>query len=887
MTVSTESGATPEHARLADDENKERGWRRWGPYVSERQWGTVREDFSAEGDAWSYFPYEMAMSRAYRWGEDGIGGVCDRDQRLCLAVALWNGRDPFLKERLFGLNNAEGIHGEDVKELYWYLDSTPTHSDMRMLYKYPQAAFPYELLRDENNRRGLGEREFELVDTGVFDEKRYFDVYIEYAKADKADILMRLTACNRGPDAAELYLLPQIWFRNVWSWRQGAERPNLSRAEDGSIAVTHPKLPPHRLYCEGAPRLIFCDNDTNAARLYGAPPKGYSKNAFHDFVVGGREDAINPVGIGTKAAALYHRRLEAGESMTLRLRLTPGANPTPLADFDAVFTKRRNKADQFYEVVHGAVRDPDARRVQRQAYAGLMWSKQFYYFDVADWLDGDPGHPPPPPPPERRKRRNSEWRNLNNADIVSMPDKWEYPWYAAWDLGFHSVALAEIDPDFAKRQLLLLGRVWYLHPNGQIPAYEWNFSDVNPPVHAWATWRVFEIDRAAHSGRGDLGFLERVFHKLMLNFTWWVNRKDADGRNIFQGGFLGLDNIGVFDRSKPAPDGATLAQADATAWMAMYALNLLRIALELARHNPAYQDIATKFFEHFLGIAEAMTNMGEAGMGLWDSRDEFFYDMLNPSDGAPTPLKIRSLVGLIPLFAVEILEPALIETAPEFALRLGWVVKYRPRLAALVAHGDIPGVGQRRLLALLQPEPLKAVLRWMLDETEFLSDYGVRSLSRRHLVEPYVFRHDGHDVAVRYSSGESDSRLFGGNSNWRGPIWLPVNFLIIESMRRFHSYYGDQVRVECPTGSGRWLTLDRVADELTRRIARMFLRGADGRRPLYGEARAGVIAADAEADPLFYEYFDGDTGRGLGASHQTGWTALVAVLLSKLADGGG
>ncbi len=877
--VGPSPAASPEHARLAEDAGKERGWRRWGPYLSERQWGTVREDYSADGDAWRYFPHDMARSRAYRWGEDGIAGVSDCDQRLCLALALWNGRDPFLKERLFGLANAEGNHGEDVKELYWYLDSTPTHSYMRMLYKYPQTEFPYALLVEENRRRGLSDTEFEIVDTGVFEGGRYFDVVVEYAKAGKADLLMRVTARNRAPEDADLHLLPQLWFRNVWSWAPNSERPGLSVAGDGSIAVRHAKLPPHRLYCDGSPGLLFCDNDTNAARLYGAKLKGYSKDAFHDYVVDGREDAVNPARTGTKAAAHYRARVPASGAMTLRLRLAADAHPAPFDDFEAVVAARRQEADAFYAIVQAGVDDPDARLVQRQAYAGLLWSKQFYHFDVSNWLDGDPGQPPPPP--ERRHGRNREWRHLNNADVISMPDKWEYPWYAAWDLGFHCVALAHVDPDFAKRQLLLLGRVWYMHPNGQIPAYEWNFSDVNPPIHAWATWRVYDLDRKANGGHGDLAFLERVFHKLMLNFTWWVNRKDADGRNIFQGGFLGLDNIGAFDRSKPAPAGAQISQSDATAWMAMYCLDLMRIALELSLHNPVYQDVATKFFEHFLHIAEAMTNMGEAGAGLWDAEDQFFYDMLSPPEGPPTPLKVRSMVGLIPLFAVELLEPALLDKVPDFALRLGWLSKYLPKLATLVCHWDTPGVGRRRLLALLRPDRLKAVLRRMLDETEFLSDFGVRALSRIHCSHPYTIHQDGRDFTVRYAPAESDNRLFGGNSNWRGPVWMPVNFLIIDALKRLHDYYGESLRVECPTGSGSFLTLDGVARELQQRLARIFLKGRDGRRPLFGAE--GLLGDPRFADdPLFYEYFDGDTGRGAGASHQTGWTALIAVLMSSL-----
>ncbi|MEO5375002.1 MAG: glucosidase [Alphaproteobacteria bacterium] len=879
------SDPSPEHARLADDIGKERGWRRWGPYLSERQWGTVREDYSTNGDAWHYVDHDQARSRAYRWGEDGIAGVSDRDQRLCLSLALWNGRDPILKERLFGLTNDEGNHGEDVKEVYYYLDSTPTHSYMRMLYKYPQAEFPYALLVEENRRRGRQDPEFELVDTGVFDNNRYFDVFVEYAKAGKADLLMVVTAHNRGPEAADLHVLPQVWFRNVWSWEPNAERPGLSVADDGGLAVRHPRLPPHRLYCDGNPHFLFCDNDTNVRRLYSMDADGYFKDAFHEYVIDGNPAAVNPARTGTKAAAYYRTRVTAGGMVRLRLRLAPDAVAAPFDDFEAIVAARREEADRFYAVVLDGVTAPDARLVQRQAFAGMLWSKQFYCYDVTEWLNGEPGLVPPLP--ERRHGRNSKWHHLNNADVMSMPDKWEYPWYAAWDLAFNCVALAHVDPDFAKQQLLLLGRAWYSHPNGQIPAYEWNFGDVNPPVHAWATWRVFEIDRAANGGsgvdgRGDLGFLERVFHQLVINFTWWVNRKDREDRNIFQGGFLGLDNIGVFDRSSPLPTGGFISQSDGTAWMAMYCLNLMRIALELAQYNPSYQDLGTKFFEHFLRIAEAMTNMGDQGIGLWDEEDQFYYDVLHPGEGQPVSLKVRSMVGLIPLFAVEILEQDLLAKLPDFGRHLGWLMECLPKLAALVSHWHVPGVGERHLLSLLRRHRMKAVLRRMLDETEFLSNYGVRALSRHYQDHPYAFSCCGHDLRVAYVPGESDSGLFGGNSNWRGPIWMPLNFLIIESLRQFHNYYGDNFKVECPTGSGVEMTLNQVADELSRRLTRIFLRGPDGRRPVFGDNEKFQHDPLFRDYPLFHEYFHGDTGRGVGASHQTGWTGLIAVLLSPL-----
>jgi len=852
-------------------------WKAWGPYLSERQWGTVREDYSPHGNAWDYFPHDHARSRAYRWGEDGIAGFSDNEQRLCLSLAMWNGRDPILKERLFGLTNGEGNHGEDVKEIYYYLDATPAHSYLRMLYKYPQRTFPYGELAEENRRRGIGAPEYELVDTGIFDDDRYFDVFVEYAQAAVDDILMRVTVHNRAPEPAEIHLLPQIWFRNTWSWKNGDSRPEL--ALDGDhLGIAHPTRGHFRLYAEGAPTWLFCDNETNVTRLYGVPAaERYFKDGINDRVVDGRESAVNPAERGTKSAAWFRRTIPAGGSTELRLRLTKGELERPFAEFDALITGRIDEADEFYAGIQRDVSDEEARNVQRQAFAGMIWSKQFYYYDVPEWIRGDEAQPPPPA--GRRHGRNWEWGHLNNADIISMPDKWEYPWYAAWDLAFHTLPLAIVDPDFAKEQLVLLTREWYMHPNGQIPAYEWAFGDVNPPVHAWATWRVYQIDRNRRGGRGDLEFLERVFHKLMLNFTWWVNRKDAEGRNVFQGGFLGLDNIGVFDRSAQLPTGGHIDQADGTSWMAMYALNLMRIALELAQHNRVYEDIATKFFEHFLHIAEAMNNLGEAGIGLWDDTDKFFYDVLHLPHGEKVPLKIRSMVGLIPLYAVETLEPELLESVPEFARRLEWFLSYRPDLANLVSHWDQPGRGKRRLLSLLRGHRMKKLLTRMLDETEFLSEYGIRAISKVHEREPYVFRVNGTDMTVRYLPAESDTGVFGGNSNWRGPIWFPVNYLIIESLQKFHHYYGDDFKLECPTGSGNFMTINEIADELARRLSRIFLPDEQGRRPVYAHHPKMQQDPHFRDYVLFYEYFHGDSGRGVGASHQTGWTGLVAKLL--------
>jgi hypothetical protein len=873
---------THEEKRLREAREAKAPWKLWGPYLSERQWGTVREDYSPHGTAWEYLSHDHARSRAYRWGEDGIAGVSDELQRLCLSLAVWNGRDPILKERMFGLTNSEGNHGEDVKELYYYLDATPTHSYLKMLYKYPQREFPYAWLAEENRRRGGYDPEFELLDTGVFDDNRYWDVFIEYGKASPHDILMQITVANRGPEAAEIHVLPQLFFRNTWSWGYDALKPSM-RAEGHHVFMHHAELGEYEFYVEGIPRFLFCDNETNMRRLFGQPQHGYPKDAIHECVVHGDGAAVNPERAGTKVAAHCIVKVEAGQEGIVRVRLCAGGSNDPFSDFDEIMKDCRAEADQFYKELQHDVSDDESRMVQRQALAGMIWSKQFFYYDIPQWLKGDPAGPPPPH--DRKRGRNFEWAHLNNADVISMPDKWEYPWYAAWDLAFHTLSLAVVDTDFAKDQLVLMTREWYMHPNGQLPAYEWAFGDVNPPVHAWATWRVFQMDRKRRRDEragdpGDLAFLERVFHKLMLNFTWWVNRKDAAGRNIFQGGFLGLDNIGVFDRSAPLPTGGYINQSDGTSWMAMYSLNLMRIALELAQHNHVYEDIATKFFEHFLNIAEAMTKMGgEEGCGLWDEQDGFYYDVLNMPDGQTIPLKIRSMVGLIPLFAVETLEPDLLDRVPDFKLRLAWYLNYRPEVAALVSRWQEARSGERHLLSLLRGSRMKKLLRRMLDETEFLSDYGVRAISRIHKDQPYTFRWGNQSMTVEYQPGESTSGMFGGNSNWRGPIWFPVNYLIIESLQKFHHYYGDDFRVECPTGSGKYMSIDEVATELGARLRRVFLRDGAGHRPLFGQYEKMQKDPHFRDYLLFYEYFHGDTGRGVGANHQTGWTGLIAKLI--------
>ncbi|HEU4369529.1 MAG TPA: glucosidase [Methylomirabilota bacterium] len=872
---------TAEERRLEDTRARTAHWRRWGPYLAERQWGTVREDYSPHGTAWDSFPHDHARSRAYRWGEDGLAGISDNHGRLCFALALWNGRDPILKERLFGLTGSEGNHGEDVKEYYFYLDCTPTHSYMRALYKYPQAAFPYAALAEENRRRDRRAPEFELLDTGVFDDDRYFDVTVEYAKAGPDDILVRVSVANRGPEPAELHLLPTLWFRNTWSWEPGAARPRL-RALPGeaTIEAEHAELGRRRLHCEGDPALLFTDNESNAGRLWGAPNASpYVKDGINDCLVEGRKEAVNPDGAGTKAAAHYRLVVPAGGTATVRLRLTDAPAPGGAfgREFEAVFARRLREADEFFATVIPATLSADARSVMRQAFAGLLWSKQFFHYDVRRWLEGDPAGPPPPA--DRRGGRNREWQHLYNDDVISMPDKWEYPWYAAWDLAFHVIPLALVDPEFAKGQLVLFLREWYMHPNGQIPAYEWAFGDVNPPVHAWAALRVYRIERKRH-GRGDRDFLQRVFHKLLLNFTWWVNRKDAEGKNVFQGGFLGLDNIGVFDRSAPLPTGGHIEQSDGTAWMGMYCLNMLAIALELAREDPSYEDVASKFFEHFVYIAHAMDDLGHEGLSLWDEADGFYYDVLH-ADGRHWPLKVRSMVGLVPLFAVETLEPEVIDALPGFKRRLQWFVDNRPELREHVQEVVRPGGGTRRLLSIVSREQLPRVLRFMLDEGEFLSPHGIRAVSRHHAEHPYVLSLGAAEHRVDYEPAESSSGLFGGNSNWRGPVWFPVNYLLIESLQKFHHFHGDALTVPFPTGADRRLDLWQVAAELSRRLTRIFLRDAGGRRPVYGGTEKFQRDPHWRDLVLFYEYFHGDNGAGIGASHQTGWTGLVAKLLQQ------
>ncbi|HMC77754.1 MAG TPA: hypothetical protein VKH34_11495 [Vicinamibacterales bacterium] len=874
---------TAEAGRLRDAADRRAHWKRWGPYLSDRAWGTVREDYSADGDAWQYFPHEHARSRAYRWNEDGLLGISDRHQFICFALALWNGRDPILKERLFGLTGPQGNHGEDVKEYYFYLESTPTHSYLKALYKYPQAAFPYAQLIDENARRGRDQPEFELLDTGVFDGDRYFDVFVEYAKASVEDIAIRITVENRGPEAAAIDVLPTIWFRNRWSWRPDPPRPSLSRGDAPSgfstVVLDEAKYGRRYLHCDGEPELLFTNNETNSERLFQTPnAEPFVKDGIDEYVVHGRAGAVNPSQTGTKCAARYHATIPAGGRAVFHLRLTDALIAAPFAPpFAQVFDDRIAEADEFYATVLPPTLSDDGRTVMRQAFAGLLWSKQYYHYVVREWLDGDPGQPPPPI--ERREGRNHEWRHLHNADVISMPDKWEYPWYAAWDLAFHCIPLALVDPEFAKAQLVLLVREWYQHPNGQLPAYEWNFGDVNPPVHAWAALRVFRIDRRL-TGRGDRLFLERVFHKLLLNFTWWVNRKDAEGNNIFEGGFLGLDNIGVFDRSKPLPGGAHLEQSDGTSWMAMYTLNMLAIAMELANEDPAYEDIASKFWEHFLTIAHAMSDRGDATLCLWNEGDGFFYDVLHTRDGRRIPLKVRSLVGLIPLFAVETMEPATLDRMPDFRRRMDWFLANRRDLTNNVASMEAPGESQRLLLSIVDAGQLRKILATMLDEREFLSPFGIRALSRAHRDQPYVFPLDGQEFSVDYEPAESTNALFGGNSNWRGPIWFPANYLLIESLQKYHYYFGDDFKVECPTGSGQMLNLWEVATEISRRLSSIFLK-RDGRRPVYGGIERFQCDPHWRDLVLFHEYFHGDTGQGLGASHQTGWTAVVAKLLQQ------
>jgi hypothetical protein len=908
-----ETTMNAEEKRLEESCNRQVHWKRWGPYLSERQWGTVREDYSPGGTAWDFFPHDHARSRAYRWGEDGIAGISDRHQLVCFGLAMWNGRDPILKERLFGLTGNEGNHGEDVKEYYFYLDSTPTHSYMKHLYKYPHAEFPYRTLAEESKHRNRADLEYELLDTGVFNENRYFDVFTEYAKSSSEDILIKITVANRGPVEADLSLLPTIWFRNTWSWGHDNYRPKLSALDDLSIPKEY-GIPgsavievDHRMYgkrwllCEGEPELLFTENETNNKRLFSSENKSaYVKDGINDYVVLGDSTAVNPAKTGTKAAALYRLRVAPGATSTIRLRLSDqqpevirksAPRLVPLESpkeeffgngFEEVFNARRREADEFYSSRVPKGLSEDTRNVQRQAFAGLLWSKQYYHFDVRTWLEGDPAGPPPPE--SRKNGRNHEWSNLYNADIISMPDKWEYPWYAAWDLAFHCIPLAQVDPDFAKEQLNLLLREWYMHPNGQLPAYEWAFGDVNPPVHAWAVWRVYKIEKRTR-GKADRAFLEGAFHKLLLNFTWWVNRKDAEGMNIFQGGFLGLDNIGIFDRSAPLPTGGHLEQSDGTSWMGMYCLNMLAIALELARENNAYDGVASKFFEHFVHIAHAMNDRGGEGIELWDKQDGFYYDVLHLPNDERHYLKVRSLVGLIPLLAVETLEQDIVDRLPGFKRRMQWFIDNHPDVPEHIETSHDNGKGVRRLLSLVNRSQLESVLGYLLSESEFLSPFGIRAISKFHKENPYVLHVNGSEHRVDYEPAESSTGLFGGNSNWRGPVWFPINFLLLEALQKFHHFFGDDLQVELPTGSGKKATLWEAAEEISRRLTKIFVRSDDGTRPVYG----GL--AKFQQDPhwrdliCFHEYFHGDNGAGIGASHQTGWTALVAKLIEQSGEG--
>ena len=876
-----------EQKRLAQDAAGDADWKNWGPYLSERAWGTVREDYSEHGTAWDAVPHDHARSRAYRWNEDGLAGISDRRQYLAFSVALWNGEDPILKERLFGLSGPEGNHGEDVKEAYYYLDATPTHSYMAMLYKYPQSGFPYSDLVTENAKRGRSDSEYELIDTGVFDEDRYFDVNVSYAKAGETDILIQIDVANRGPDAASCWVLPTLWFRNTWSWgyEEGpmgdvSERPEMTAHDEGEPTITarHPVLGRYHLYAPEAEELIFTENETNGDRLFGWPLETpYVKDSFHRYLVGSELDAVNPARRGTKAAAVHQLDIEPGDTTTVRLRLSSTTHDDPFGDFDEIRSLRIDEADKFYNAVLNPTLDDEARTVQRQALAGMVWSKQMYYYDVRQWLDGDPSGPKPPE--SRRWGRNRDWEHLNNFDIISMPDAWEYPWFAAWDLAFHTVPLALIDPEFAKRQLRLMTREWYMHPNGQIPAYEWAFGDVNPPVHAWATRRVFEVEEQ-QTGTRDTTFLKAVFHKLLLNFTWWVNMKDADGNNVFQGGFLGLDNISVFDRSAALPTGGHIDQSDGTAWMGFFTLEMLKIALELSKDDPVYQDLATKFFEHFLAIAAALADI-EGGHGLWDPDDGFYYDVLHLPDGSTTQLKVRSLVGLMPLLAVDISEGDRVDGLTEFVGRTRWFLENRPELRHHLAVEEDPGAAGRYLISVLSKDRVISLLGYMLDEDEFLSPYGIRSLSKVHEKHPYKLSFDDDTFQIDYEPAESRAGLFGGNSNWRGPVWFPINFLLIEALREIHGYYGDDLRVEMPTGSGVMMNLGQVADDLSRRLIRLFVPDASGRRPTHGDVDRYRDDPNWRDLVLFYEYFDGDTGAGLGAAHQTGWTGLVATLLQE------
>lgn len=914
MTTST-SSLTPEQQRLQEHQTGQANWKKWGPYLSERQWGTVREDYSANGNAWDFFSHEHARSRTYRWGEDGLLGICDDRQLLCFGLSMWNTRDPILKERFFGLTGNEGNHGEDVKEYYFYLDSTPTHSYMKALYKYPQAEYPYAQLKAQGWAHGREAPEFELMDTGIFEGDRYFDVQVEYAKADAEDLLMQITVTNRGPQTAELHLLPTLWFRNTWAWDSESPKPNLKASlTSGDISIietSHPDLGKQWFYCQptdtrwhdlepagqwvdssgdqaGIPGLLFTENETNKEKLFGVEnPSPYVKDAFHRYVVDGEKSAVNPDQTGTKSAVHYPLKIAPGETQQVRLRLAdnPMLNDPLGSQFEETFNTRQQEADKFYHQLSPFIASEDLSNVQRQAFAGMMWGKQYYLYDVSTWLKGDPATIAPPT--ERRRGRNKHWHHLDSQDVLSMPDTWEYPWFAAWDTAFHCIPLAMIDAEFAKQQLDVMTREWYMHPNGQLPAYEWAFGDVNPPVHAWATWRVYKIEKKM-TGKSDRLFLERIFQKLLLNFTWWVNRKDTEGNNVFEGGFLGLDNIGVFDRSKPLPTGGRLEQADGTSWMAMYCLDMLSISLELALENPVYEDMATKFFEHFIYIAEAMNSTGENATQLWDEEDGFFYDVLHLPDMTRFPIKIRSLVGLMPLYAITTLEPELMDRLPGFKERLEWFEANRTRLCRNVTTLEVrdnQGDKQkRRMLSVVRPDKLRRILAKMLKPHEFLGPTGIRAVSRFHADNPYTFDVNGKVYRVDYEPAESSLGLFGGNSNWRGPVWFPTNYLLIESLQRYHHFFGDAFKVECPFGSGNEMNLWDVAAKLEERMIGTFLRDEQGNRPVYGNNET------FQKDPywrdylLFYEYFNGDTGEGLGASHQTGWTGLVAKLIHQYCE---
>ena len=873
-----------EQKRLNEARESGIPWKKWGPYLSERQWGTVREDYSSNGDAWNYFSHDQARSRAYRWGEDGLAGISDDKQRLCFAFAFWNGRDPILKERLFGLTNSEGNHGEDVKEYYFYLDSTPTHSYMKHLYKYPQQEFPYRGLVETNRRRSREEYEYELLDTGVFDADRYFDIFVEYAKAEPEDILIRCSIYNRGPESAIIHLLPTIWFRNTWSWGAGAARPLLREARGTTIVTSHSQLGEHIVYCEGSPELLFTENESNAARLWGQPnSSAYVKDAFHEYVIFGKSEAVNPAKTGTKAAAHYSLKVLPGGNDVVRLRLSATPSADPFGGFDTIVNARLADANEFYDRITPSSLGEDERRVHRQALAGMLWSKQYYYFDLDEWLAEHDAHPLLGT--AHRNIRNTEWFHMLNNDIISMPDKWEYPWYAAWDLAFHTIALSLVDFDFAKDQLLLMLRNLYSHPNGQIPAYEWNFSDVNPPVHAWATLFLYNIEKQL--GRADLRFLERSFQGLMQNFNWWVNRKDPQGRNVFAGGFLGLDNIGVFDRSAELPTGGHLDQADGTAWMAFYCQTMLEIALILTEYDPVYEEIAFRFLEHFLWITYAMDRMGENHDEMWDARDGFFYDLLHLPNGDAIRLKVRSLVGLLPLCSSTAFEHGVAQAHPRLMELIALFMKRHPDLLKHIAPADesFSGYAGRRLLATCNKEKLQRILAYMLDEDEFLGPYGIRSLSRNHLEHPFLFRINGQEYKVQYLPAESNTGMFGGNSNWRGPVWMPINALLIRGLLNLYQFYGDDFKVECPTGSGRQMTLYEVAQEIARRLSGIFLRDESGKRPVYGGTKKFQEDPHWKDYILFYEYFHGDNGAGLGASHQTGWTGVIARILDLFARG--